>query len=328
MKTRIDRPVPTLALLLLGFLAACGGGSAAPTASSRTPDALHAFDYDSRAPLDIQVESTEKRDGVTLQTLTYASPRGGRVPAALIVPDGPGPFAGMLFMHGAPGTYDRMIPEAETLARRGTVALLINAPFSRGGARSLLRFDRQDYEDQVQLIVDLRRGVDLLLARPDVDPKRLGYLGRSFGGATGGLLAGVETRLSAYVLVVGDGGMISHVNGANDADGPLHRMPKERAESWLALMEPIEAIRFVGRAAPAHLLFQNGRQDELVPPADAKAYQEAGSEPKTIQWYDAGHGLNAQAVYDRHLWLAERLGIAKPEPLVEAGKAGLSAPRP
>jgi hypothetical protein len=35
-----------------------------------------------------------------------------------------------------------------------------------------------------------------------------------------------------------------------------------------------------------------------------------------------------QAVYDRHLWLAERLGIAKPEPLAEAGKAGLSAPRP
>ncbi|HEX2644815.1 MAG TPA: hypothetical protein VHU81_17595 [Thermoanaerobaculia bacterium] len=332
MKTRIDRPACTLALLLLAFLAACGSGSAAPTASSASSepaqDALRAFDYDSRASLDIKVESTEKRDGVTLQTLTYASPRGGRVPAALIVPDGPGPFAGMLFLHGAPGTYERMIPEAETLARRGTVALLINAPFSRGAGSSPMTFDRRDYDNHVQLIVDLRRGVDLLLARPDVDPKRLGYLGRSFGAATGGLLAGIEKRISAYVLVVGDGGPVSHVNGSNDADGPLHHMPKEQAESWLALMEPIESIRFIGRASPAHLLFQNGRQDELVAPADAKAYQEAGSEPKTIQWYDAGHKLNEQAVYDRHLWLAERLGIAKPEPLAEAGKAGLSAPRP
>jgi dienelactone hydrolase len=311
MKTR-NRPFRTLALPLLILLAACGGGTAAPAATAPAPDTLRAFDYDSRAPLDVQVESTEKRDGVTLQKLTYASPRGGRVPAALIVPDGPGPFAGMLFLHGAPGTFDRMIPEAETLARRGTVALLINAPFARIEGGSPVHFDRRDYDHQVQLIVDLRRGVDLLLARPDVDPKRLGYLGRSFGGATGGLLAGVEKRISAYVLVVGDGGPVSHVNGANDADGPLHHMPKERAQSWLALMEPIESIRFVGRAAPAHLLFQNGRQDEMVAPADARVYQEAASEPKTILWYDAGHKLNDQAVYDRHLWLAERLGIAKP----------------
>ena len=328
MKTRTARPFRRLAFPFLIFLASCDGGSAAPAASASPPDPLRAFDYDNRAPLDIQVESTEKREGVTFQTLTYASPRGGRVPAALIIPDGPDPFAGMLFMHGAPGTYERMIPEAETLARRGTVALLINAPFSRGAGASPVTFDRRDYDNQVQLIVDLRRGVDLLLARPDVDPRRLGYLGRSFGGATGGLLAGVEKRLAAYVLVVGDGGPVNHVNGANDADGPLRHMPKERAESWLALMEPIEAVRFVGRAAPAHLLFQNGRQDELVAPADARAYQEAGSEPKTIQWYDAGHSLNPQAVYDRHLWLAERLGIAKPEPPAETGKPGLSAPRP
>jgi hypothetical protein len=63
MKTRIDRPARTLALLLLAFLAACGSGSAVPTAFSEPArDALRVFDYDSRAPLDIKVESTEKRE--------------------------------------------------------------------------------------------------------------------------------------------------------------------------------------------------------------------------------------------------------------------------
>jgi hypothetical protein len=52
------------------------------------------------------------------------------------------------------------------------------------------------------------------------------------------------------------------------------------------------------------------RQDQLVPPADGKAYQEAGSEPKTLMWYDAGHGLDKQAVEDRQRWLAEKLGLA------------------
>jgi len=46
---------------------------------------------------------------VTLIDLTYASPMGGRVPATLVVPDGAGPFAGMLYQHGTPSTRQQMI---------------------------------------------------------------------------------------------------------------------------------------------------------------------------------------------------------------------------
>lgn len=299
-------------ILTISLLTACGATAAAPPA-----DVLRLFDYDAKAPLDLQVVSTEKKDGLTVQTITYASPKGGRVPALLIVPDGPGPFAGILLMHGAPGTYERMRPEAETLARHDAVTLAINAPFSRpnedgrlGGALTLTEKDR---DGQIQLIVDLRRAVDLLLARSDVDPKRLAYTGRSYGGAMGGLLAGVEKRIKAYALVVGDGGLVSHFTGADDTNGPLQNMPAEQRKRWLAAMEPIEPIRFVGNAAPAHLLFQNGKQDDLVPPADGRAYQEAGSEPKTLLWYDAGHQLNDQATRDRHEWLAKMVGIAPPK---------------
>ena len=53
------------------------------------------FAYDATAPLDIQEEKRWHEDGVTITDFNYASPRGGRVPATLFVPDGPGPFAGM-----------------------------------------------------------------------------------------------------------------------------------------------------------------------------------------------------------------------------------------
>lgn len=114
-------------------------------------------------------------------------------------------------MHGAPGTFERMRPEAEALAKLGAVSLAINAPFARAGrpGKVLLYFDERDRDDQIQLNVDLRRGVDLLLSRPDVAKDRLAYVGRSYGGAQGGLLAGVETRIKAYVLIVGDGGLVS-----------------------------------------------------------------------------------------------------------------------
>jgi uncharacterized protein len=317
MKTRTAPFHRTLcALALAAAFTACGADPAVSVPAAADKDLLKLFDYDPQAPLDLQIVSTVKKDGFTVQEITYASPKGGRVPALLTIPDGPGPFAGILLMHGAPGTYERVRPEAETLAKLGAVSLGINAPFSRGGRadnpRGMLHLDERDRDDQIQLIVDLRRGVDLLLARPDVDKNRLAYSGRSYGGAQGGLLAGVETRIKAYALVVGDGGLVSHFTGPDDTMGPLQSVPPAQVKRWLAAMEPIEPIRWVGRAAPAHLLFQNGRQDSLVPEADGRAYQEAGSQPKKILWYDAGHQLDDQATFDRHMWLAEEIGIRKP----------------
>jgi len=300
------------ALLPLFLVPVLTAAAAAPN-----PETLRLFDYDAKAPLDVKVVSTEKKGTVTVQEITYASPKGGRVPATLMVPDGPGPFAGVLLMHGMPGTRAGTLPEAEALAKRGAVTLSIDAPFSRSAEandpRRAVRFTEQDRDQQVQLIIDWRRGVDLLLSRKNVDPKRLAYVGRSYGGAMGGLLAGVEKRIKAYALVVGDGGLVSHFTGANDGPGPLSRISTDARKRWLAAMEPVEPIRFVGRAAPAQLLFQNGRRDQLVPPADGEVYQKAGSQPKTVKWYDAGHSLNEQATRDRHLWLAEQIGIAKPE---------------
>jgi uncharacterized protein len=304
-------------LALATVLVACGADTAVSAPATAKDDLLKLFEYDAKAPLDLQVASTEKKEGYTLQQLTYASPKGGRVPAILLVPDGPGPFPGVLVMHGAPGTARTILPEAEGLAKLGAVALAISAPFSRGErleGRGMLHFDERDRTDQIQLIVDLRRGVDLLLARPDVAKDRLAYVGRSYGGAQGGLLAGVEKRIKAYVLVVGDGGLVSHFTGADDTDGPLQSLPAEQAKRWRETMEPIEPIRWIGRAAPAHLLFQNGRTDTLVPPADGRAYQEAASEPKKVLWYDAGHRLNEEATRDRQLWLAEQIGIRRPAP--------------
>jgi fermentation-respiration switch protein FrsA (DUF1100 family) len=57
------------------------------------------------------------------------------------------------------------------------------------------------------------------------------------------------------------------------------------------------------------LLLQSGRLDNLVPAADAEALHAATPQPKTVLWYDAGHGLNLQAAWDRHDWLHEQVGL-------------------
>jgi len=268
------------------------------------------FTYDAQVPLDVQEVRSKREEGVTIIDLTYASPKGGRVPATLVVPDGTGPFAGILYQHGMPSTRQPLIPGAVTYARMGAIVILIDAPFNRpehGSTESVL-FTEQDHREQIQLIVDLRRAVDLLLSRQDVDPQRLAYIGMSYGGAMGGLLAGVEDRLEAYVLQVGDGGLVTHSTGPEDMDWWLTK-PEEVRQQWINWMWPIEPINYVGCANPAKLLFQNGTLDKLVPPADALRYQNAGSAPKTILWYEAGHGLGMAAFRDQVEWLGKTIGI-------------------
>jgi dienelactone hydrolase len=280
---------------------------------SPTPPPGGLFAYDASAPLDLLEAGTETHPGFTQIDLSYASPHGGRVPAYLIVPDGPGPFAGLILMHGSSGNRDTQVDFARDLAPTGAVVLLISGPSGRPDrlARidTWITFTPNDRAEQIQLIVDLQRGVDLLLSRPEVDPARLGYVGYSYGAAMGGLLAGVEHRLAAYGFMVGDGGLVAHFT---DADGPidyLAEMPPAAQADWLAAMEPIEPIEFVDEAAPAALFFQNALRDTLVSREDTEAYQAAGSEPKRVAWYDSGHGLPRQAYLDMVAWLAEHLGL-------------------
>jgi hypothetical protein len=86
------------------------------------------FDYDNEAPLDLQEKSVEQRNGVQLHDVSFASPKGGRVSAYLVVPPGKGPFAGIVFLHS--GQWDRheFLSEAFLLASAGAVSVLIDAP--------------------------------------------------------------------------------------------------------------------------------------------------------------------------------------------------------
>lgn len=52
-------------------------------------------------------------------------------------------------------------------------------------------------------MVDLRRGVDLLRARADVDPNRIAYVGHSAGAHWDAILSGVDRRLKTVVLMAG-----------------------------------------------------------------------------------------------------------------------------
>ncbi|HYW31507.1 MAG TPA: prolyl oligopeptidase family serine peptidase [Gemmatimonas sp.] len=266
------------------------------------------FEYDASAPLGLQKTVESTNNGVEVSAISYSSPGSGSVTGMLFDPVTRSSLRpGMVIMHGAPGNARQMIGQGQLLASYGAVVVAIDAPFARRSGQ-FLRFTIDDRTEQIQLVKDLQRAVDVLRSRPNVDRERIGYMGISYGGAMGALFVGVERRIKAAALVVADGGLVSHFTGAEDANFMANLSCATRA-NWFRAMTPIEPIRFLPHATAMALLLQNGRTDNLVPAADAEAVHKAVPAHATILWYNAGHGLNQQAAYDRHDWLHEKIGL-------------------
>jgi dienelactone hydrolase len=285
----------------------------------RFKDLVRQFDYDKKASLDVTELGREDRDGVTVVDLTYASPRGGRVPAYLVLPAGKGPFAAVLFGHwmmpGSPLKHrGQFLDEAVLLAHAGAASLLIDAPYVRPGfvlEKDEMRQAVQSSEVSRQQVIDFRRGLDLLTARPDVDARRVAYVGHSFDAHVGGILAGVEKRIGSFVLMAGGFADQEYVFDSKNAEMQKlrERVGEATLHDYFRKYAWDDPVNFVGHSAPAAVFLQFGTQDKGISEQMARRYHELFANPKRVTFYEAGHALNAAARKDRVAWLVERLAL-------------------
>jgi dienelactone hydrolase len=126
------------------------------------------------------------------------------------------------------------------------------------------------------LVVNARRALDLLAARKDVDAARLGLVGFSLGGQTAAILAGDESRLKAIGIVSGRGSEV-----------PLY---------WI-------------HRSSAHLFFQAGTKDEVVPHQQLVALIRAAPDDPLVRWYATGHGMSRRAFDDQIAWQVREIGF-------------------
>lgn len=308
-------------LLITVMLVPCAQAQVGPIESL-----ARLYDYDPRQPLDAKETLLYERNGVRVYDVSYASPKGGRATAYLVVPPGKGPFAGLLFGHWGPGNRTEFLPEAMLYAEAGAVSLLVDYPWVRPAPwrRKLHQISNAeaDHETYVQAVVDLRRGLDLLSARPAVDPRRIAYVGHSYGAQWGAILSAVDKRIKAAVLMGGipERAAIYLENDDPDLVELRKNTPREQIEKYLQVNARTDPIHYVGHAAPTPLLFQFARYERYFNEAAMVRYARAASEPKLVKWYETGHDLNdVQALLDRADWLRGRIAI-KPIASILGGK--------
>lgn len=283
--------------------------------SAALPATRALFDYDAAAPLDVQEKGVEARGAARIHDVHFKSPHGDRAPAYVVEPAAPGARrsrAGLVFLHHGQGDRSTFLDEAVALAGRGVVSVLLEAPENRPEAAPAAVFDPVVDEDEIRhTVIDLRRCFDVLLARRDVDPGRLAYVGWSLGATMGSRLAGLEPRARGFVLMAGwaslsDAAAHGHARFAAAFAGFQDAAGRER---WLARIAPLDGTHLL-KGTP-RVLLQFAIRDPFISRFDAAVARAAAGPRAESKEYDTGHfGLGTgPALADRESWLAALLAL-------------------
>jgi dienelactone hydrolase len=297
----------------MGLLAAAAvAGEPQPGAAPPT-----LFAYDATKPLQLQDRVVEIREYATVHDISYLSTDGNTISAYLVSPRRRGSFAGVLFGHWGNGTRAEFLPEAELYARAGAVSLLPDYAWDRLGAdrKSVDHFTDPQVDRSIfaQAVIDLRRGLDVLLRQPGVDPKRIAYVGHSYGAQWGVILAAVDRRVATVVLMGGvpqAADLFLHTNNP-DLIGLRNSLPPGQLEKYVDTIGELDGMRFISRVTPIPVFLQFAKYEQYFDREAADRYIAVAREPKRIKWYDTDHELNdPQSLRDRVAWLTERVGLS------------------
>lgn len=131
----------------------------------------------------VEVVETEARENFSQHRVRVEVAAGRMEPGYLLVPHGRGPFPAVLVPYYEPrtsiGLTNQLRDFALQLTRRGFVTLSIGSP---GGDARLPDPQRPQWQPLSFLAYVAANGCTALAQRPDVDPRRIGVVGHSYGG--------------------------------------------------------------------------------------------------------------------------------------------------
>ena len=257
-------------------------------------------------------------DGVK-ENIEFAAPDGGSLKLDAHVPDGPGPFAACILVHGGGWRNGNkrvyITPLFEPLTKAGFVWFTVNyrlAPAHRWPACA---------EDVAAAV----KWVKAHAAEYKVDPKRIALIGESAGAhlvAWIGTQKDPETSVAAVVPFYSPGDLelqTKKTGTVGDAMGALLGLTElnEDARKALRAASPIDQIK---AGMPPFLLI-HGDNDQMVPYEQSPLFQAkmkaAGNVCDLITVPGGGHGMGGwdklKSDYREQLvkWLREKLEQSK-----------------
>jgi len=246
----------TAAVVVTATLAGCGGGAARPAAFP-----------DPSGPLDAHAHVLARTSSTKLELVSFRGAGGRKVEGYLALSRRPGRHPAVVFLTGSGGSMLDFAGSALYFAEHGGVGISIQQP--------------PNAATWAPLVENVRRALDFLAARPDVDPNRLGVAGLSLGAQTAAIVSGVDSRPKVFGLMSCRGGPV--------------------------------VLRYLHESHGDSFYVQNARFDEIVPRRQLLLTIhaiEAIHAPLRIRWYRTGHVLDTLAYRSEIDWLRSELHAA------------------
>jgi dipeptidyl aminopeptidase/acylaminoacyl peptidase len=196
----------------------------------------------------------------------------------------------IIICHGVGANKSDFTELAASLSKRGYAVLLFDfrAHGESEGSRTSLGYHEQK---------DIIAALDLLKARPEIDPGHIGIYGFSMGGSAAIMAA---ARTNAFRAVVVDSAFTSLRDQARDAITGFYHLP---SFPFLPLsimgyqlyfqtsVDNISPLRVIATVAPTPVLIIAGERDRLIPAENGRKLFSAAKEPKEL-WIipNADHG--------------------------------------
>jgi fermentation-respiration switch protein FrsA (DUF1100 family) len=197
--------------------------------------------------------------------------------------------AAVILGHGFTRSRQEMLDIAAMLNRHCYNVLLFDWRAHGESAGSRTTFG---YEE----VKDLSAALDYAMSRPEVDPQRIGVLGKSLGAVIAIRGAAVLPQIKAVVSDSPFTSLQDTIEATMQRHGPLGVWPLRQMALFLGVeamgIDPdlVRPIDDIGKISPRPVLIMHGGRDQLVPADSGERLYTAAAEPKSL-WYvpDAAH---------------------------------------
>ncbi len=187
---------------------------------------------------------------------------------------------------------------ADQLARRGIASIIVTLPYhlarapvgTRSGQLAIQPDPEKLKATMNQAAWDVRRTVDFIESRPELDSTRIGIFGTSLGALVSSLAYGVDSRFSRAAFVLGGADLTEIVWSSSILVGARDSLRSKgyTVERLRAELTSVEPLTYLESRRQSSAFVIGGKFDTVIPPSSTKALIAAFDDPKTL-WLETGH---------------------------------------
>lgn len=279
--------------------------AAQPETLAQKISSLHCTDF------KVQSQKSLRETQVRILELSFPACNGGTILAYWVGPTTPPASLqpAILFVHwydptAADSNRDEFLTEAKTLAAMGVASMIVTTFWTEPNAPYHQRRWQDDYTNTLNQTQDLLHALTWMRQQPNIDSNRMAYVGHDYGGGFGALVAELDPKIKAFVLMTPPANLTDWYLYGSATGKPDGKALKSFKNSFHAV-NPARSLA----KSKAQILLQFSNSDPYVSSIQAQQIIKAAPSAQ-VHFYPVGHDMKIEAAHsDRQAFLKKTLAL-------------------